>query len=119
MVVAEALAAQAAVDLAHLPVLAPVQAVARRVRLPLAAGRPLLRLGRAAHLPVPELPVPVLVAPAVPVLPVLAGPRVRADVVVEPEVLRHLRSRPSCSLAWARSTPWRVPPTYEPVRRSR
>jgi hypothetical protein len=42
-----------------------------------------------------HLPVPVVVALAVPVLLVLAGLPVLADLVVEPEVLLHLLSRQS------------------------
>ena len=82
----------AVVDLAHLPVLALAQVVGRRahrVQLPLLARLPVLA---KAHLP-------VLVPP------VLAGLPVLADLVVEPEVLRHLLSRQSFSAARARSSP--------------
>ena len=91
-VVAEALAVPAVADLAHLPVLAPAQVAARRappVQLPLLA-RLLLLLARA------HLRVPVALALAVRVLPVLAGLPVLADVEVEPEVLLHPLSHPSC-----------------------
>ena len=59
-------------------------------------------------LPKVHLPVPVVVAPAVPGLAVLAGLpalAVLVDPVVEPEVLLHLLSRPSFSAARARSSP--------------
>jgi hypothetical protein len=55
-------------------------------------------------LPRAPLPVSVAVAPAVPVLAVLAGLRVPVVLVVEPEVLRRLLSRPSSSAAMARNT---------------
>ena len=90
---AEALPVPVVVDLAHLPVLALAQVVARRVhraRLPLPAR--LLVLTKA--------PLPVLVR-------VLAGLRVPAHLVVEPVVaVQHLLlSRQSFSAAMARSTP--------------
>jgi hypothetical protein len=82
----------AVVDLAHLPVLALAQVVARRahrVQLPLPAL--LLLLLAKAHLPVPAVR-PVVVALAV--------------LVVEPVVpLQLLLSRQSCSAARARSSP--------------
>ena len=112
-VVVEALPVPAVVDLVHLPVLALAQVLWRRVQLPLLARRLLLLLARA------HLPVPVVVALAVPVLLVLAGLPVLADLVVAPEVLLHLLSRQSFSAAMARSFPSPEPPTYEPVRRSR
>ena len=94
-----ALPVPAVVDLAHLPVLAPVAArPALRGRLPLLAL--LLLLLAKAH-----LPVLVVVASAVLVLLVLAGLPVLADLVVEREVLLHLRSRRSFSAARARSSP--------------
>ena len=71
----------AVVDLAHLPVLALAQVVARRahrVQLPLLARLPVLA---KAHLPVV------------------------AHLVVEPEVPLHLLSRQSFSAARARSSP--------------
>ena len=71
----------AVVDLAHLPVLALAQVVARRahrVQLPLLARLPVLA---KAHLPVV------------------------AHLVVEPEVPLHLLSRQSFSAAMARSSP--------------
>ena len=86
----------AVADLAHLPVLALAQVVARRahrVQLPLLARLPVLA---KAHLPV-----------LVPL--VLDGRPVLADLVVEPEgPLEHplnLLSRQSFSAAMARSTP--------------
>ena len=82
----------AVVDLAHLPVLALAQVVARRahrLQLPLLARLPVLA----------KAPLPVLVPP------VLAGLPVLADLVVEPEVPVHLRSHRSFSAARARSTP--------------
>ena len=96
-----ALPVPAVVDLAHLPVLAPAPVAARpalRGRLRLLAL--LLLLLAKAH-----LPVLVVVASAVLVLLVLAGLPVLADLVVEREVLLHLRSRRSFSAARARSSP--------------
>ena len=94
----------AVVALAHLPVLALAQVVARRphrVRLPLVAL--LLWLLPKVHLPVPA-EGSVVVAPAV--------------LVVEPAVaLQHLLSRQSFSAARARSSPSPARPTYEPVLR--
>jgi hypothetical protein len=81
----------AVVDLAHLPVLALAQVVARRARrvhLPL-----LVRL-----LVLAKAPLPVLVLG-------LAGLRVLARLVVEAAVPPHLLSRQSFSAAMARSTP--------------
>ena len=104
-VVVEEPAVLAVVDLAHLPVLALAQVVARRahrVQLPRLAL--LLLLSAKAHLPVPAVR-PVVVALAVLVLLVLAGLPVLADLVVEPEVLLHLPSRQSFSAARARSSP--------------
>jgi len=82
----------AVVDLAHLPVLALAQVVARRAhRVPLPLLALLLLLLAKAHLPVPA------VRPVVVVLAVLA---------VAPAVpLQHLLSRQSFSAAMARSTP--------------
>ena len=80
----------AVVDLAHPPVLALAQAVARLahlVQLPLLAR--LLVLAKA--------PLPVLVL-------VLAGLRVLAHLVVEGAVPPHLLSRQSFSAAMARSS---------------
>ena len=96
-VVAEALPVPGVVDLAHLPVLALARR-AHRVQLPRLALL-LLLLAKAPLL------VPVVVALAVRVLLVLAGLLVLADLVVEPEVLRHLLSRQSFSAARARSSP--------------
>ena len=82
----------AVVDLAHLPVLALAQVVARRahrVQLPLLARLPVLVKARLLVL----------------VPPVLAGLPVLADLVVEREVLLHLLSRRSFSAARARSSP--------------
>ena len=72
---------------ADLPVLALAQVVAHRVQLPLLAL--LLLLLAKAHLPVPAVG-PVVVALAV--------------LVVEREVLQHLRSRRSSSAAMASNT---------------
>ena len=80
----------AVVDLAHLPVLALAQVVARRVQLPL-----LPRLPAKAHLPVPALRSVVGGLAQVPVV---------AHVVVEPAVAVERLSRQSCSAAMARST---------------
>ena len=91
--------------------LAPV--VARRVQpVPLPQALLLWLLPRA------HLPVPVVVAPAVPGRAVLAGLLVLADLVVEPEVLLHLLSRPSSSAAMARNSA-RPRATSEPEPRSR
>ena len=100
--VAEALPVPAVVDLAHLPVLALAQVVARRahrVQLPRLAL--LLLLLAKAHLPV----VPVVVALAVLVLLALAGLPVLGDLVVAPAVpLQRLLSRQSFSAARVRSS---------------
>jgi hypothetical protein len=63
---------------------------AHRVQLPLRARLPVLA---KAHLPVPAEPL------------VLARVPVVEHLVVEPEVLRHRRSRQSFSAARARSSP--------------
>ena len=99
--VAEALPVPAVVALAHLPVLALAQVVARRVQLPLLARLLLLLLAKA------HLPVPVVVGLALPVLLVLAGLPVLAHLVVEPAgpVEQLLLSRQSFSAARARSSP--------------
>jgi hypothetical protein len=83
----------AVVDLAHLPVLALAQVVARRahrVQLPL-----LRRLPAKAHLPVPALRSVVVGLAQLPVV---------AHVVVEPAVPVERLSRQSFSAAMARST---------------
>jgi hypothetical protein len=89
----------AVVDLAHLPVLALAQVVARRahrVQLPLLA-----RLLVLAKAPLPVPPQPRIRGPLV-----LAGPPDLAGLVVAPAVaLQHLLSRQSFSAAMARSTP--------------
>ena len=92
----------AVVDPAHLPVPALVQVAARRAHpvQPPQLALLLLLLAKA------HLRVPVVVASAVLVLLVLAGLPVLADlVVVEPEVLLHLRNRQSFSATRARSSP--------------
>ena len=77
----------------------------------------------------PELPVlarpvklPVLAAWRVVVVPLallVLAVLVVARLVVEPEVLLHLRSHRSFSAAMAKSSPSPGPPTCEPVRRSK
>ena len=71
--------------------------------------------GRAhlAHklLPLVLLQVAVVLAPIRVALAVVAAPR--AQLVVEPEVPGHLRSRQSFSAATARISPSPVQPTYE------
>jgi hypothetical protein len=88
----------AVVDRAYLPVLA------HRVQLPLLARLPVLA---KAHLPAPALrSVVVDLAHLLVLVPlVLARVPVVGHLVVEPEVLLHLRSRQSFSAAMARSSP--------------
>ena len=95
----------AVVELAHLPVPALAQVVARRAHR--------LQLLLLARLQRPLLARLLVLARAR--LPVVAAHRVVERAVHQPL----LRSRQSFSAAMAGSTPSPAPPTYEPVPRSR